>query len=149
MPGNAHERMIELLDEAGQTYFQAMKSGLQIQQDVASWWSDQLADAQSNGNNPQVVITEAVEQWKQNAQQSLSMMEQGTHQSLDLLNKAFEVGHAESIEAAQKKLNELWQQSLQAVQDNVQSTLEANERFAKVWVDLARKQGAQSADSAG
>lgn len=141
MSGNAHERMIELLDEAGQTYFKAMQSGLQIQQDVASWWSDQIASSQTPDFDPQVVVTDAVKQWKENAEKSLSFMERSANQSIDLLNKAFAVGQADSVEAAQQKLNELWEQSLQAIQDNVQTTLQANEQFAQAFADMAKKSG--------
>ncbi len=146
MSGNAHERMIELLDEAGQTYFKAMQTGLQVQQDVANWWSDQMASAPTADLDLQVVITDAVNQWKSNAEKSLAMMEQSANQSVDLLNKAFAVGQADSIEAAQQKLNELWEQSLKTMQDNVQATLTANEQFAQAWMDLSKKQAAQQAE---
>lgn len=149
MSGNAHERMIELLDEAGQTYFKAMENGLQIQRDVTRWWSDQARTVPTNWSiDPQQTLAEAVKQWHANAEQALRTMEQRTQQSLDLLNKAFTVGQAGSIEAAQKKLNELWEASLKTMRDNVQATLAANEQMAAALMELVSKQTQQPAAKA-
>ncbi len=143
MSGNAHDRMIELLDEAGQAYFNTMKTGLKVQEDVTSWWTDQVTSVNGSADwtkKLKVVLTQAISQWQDNTEKSLKQMEKNTQQSIDLLNKAFEVGQADSIEAAQKKLNELWETSLDAMRSNVQSTLKANAQVAKAWMELAAKQ---------
>lgn len=143
MPGNAHERMIELLDEAGQTYFKAMKTGLKLQEDASTWWSDQLKSVNGSAewlNKPREVMTEAINQWQKNAETTLELMEKSTQESLELLNKAFAVGQADSIEAAQQKLNELWESSLNTMRENVQTTLKANAKFAEMWMEMASKQ---------
>jgi flagellar biosynthesis/type III secretory pathway protein FliH len=151
MAGNAHERMIELLDEAGQTYFNAMRTGLQIQEDVSKWWSEQARSAEmpaGMGGDPEQAMGEAFKQWQANAERALQMMEQRTQQSIELLNKAFAVGQADSIEAAQKKLNELWESSLKSMRENVQATLKANEQIAEAMMQMARKQSGKSGKAA-
>jgi len=148
MPGNAHDRMIELLDEAGQTYKKTMKAGLKVQEDVVSWWSDQVNSVNGASDwsiRPKEVMTEAVSQWQANAEKSLEVMEKNTQESIELLNKAFEVGQADSIEAAHKKINELWESSLTAMRANVQSTLKANAQVAEAWMKLATKQAEEAA----
>lgn len=149
MSGNAHERMIELLDEAGQTYFKAMETSLQIQREVSDWWSDQVK-ATPNGwpLDPQQSLSEGVKQWHAHAERAMQTIEQSTQQSVDLLNKAFKVGQAGSVEAAQKKLNELWESSLKAMRDNVQATLSANEQLADALMQFAGRQ-AQASQPAG
>jgi hypothetical protein len=134
MSGNAHDRMIELLDEAGQAYFKTMKSGLKLQEDVTQWWTDQTRSVNGSADwmkKPKEALDQLVRQWQENAEQSLKAMEKNTRQSIDLLNKAFAVGQADSVEAAQKKLNELWESSLEAMRANVQSTLQANAKVAQ------------------
>ena len=150
MSGNAHERMIELLDEAGQTYFQAMKSGLKMQQDVAAWWSDRVkAAGDDRGFDGQQMAAEAMKQWQANADRAMALMEASTKQSMDLLGKAFTVGQADSVEAAQKKLNELCESSLQAMQDNMRATIDANKQIAEAWMKLADRQAAHAGSEGG
>ncbi|MEZ6190391.1 MAG: hypothetical protein R3C45_03775 [Phycisphaerales bacterium] len=148
MSGNAHDRMIELLDEAGQAYFKTMKSGLKLQEDVTQWWTDQTRSVNGSADwmkKPKEALDQLVRQWQENAEQSLKAMEKNTQQSIELLNKAFAVGQADSVEAAQKKLNELWESSLEAMRANVQSTLQANAKVAEAWMDLVSKQTADAA----
>lgn len=148
MSGNAHDRMIELLDEAGQAYFKTMKSGLKLQEDVTQWWTDQTRSVNGSADwmkKPKEALDRLVRQWQENAEQSLKAMEKNTQQSIELLNKAFAVGQADSVEAAQKKLNELWESSLEAMRANVQSTLQANAKVAEAWMDLVSKQTADAA----
>ncbi len=143
MPGNAHDRMIELLDEAGQTYFKTMKTGLKLQEDVSGWWSDQVKSVNGQADwtkQPREAMAETIRQWQKNAEATLQHMEKSTQESIELLNKAFAVGQADSIEAAQQKLNELWESSLNTMRDNVQSTLKANAQFAEAWMEMASKQ---------
>jgi hypothetical protein len=140
--------MIELLDEAGQAYFKTMKSGLKLQEDVTQWWTDQTRSVNGSADwmkKPKEALDQLVRQWQENAEQSLKAMEKNTRQSIDLLNKAFAVGQADSVEAAQKKLNELWESSLEAMRANVQSTLQANAKVAEAWMELVSKQTAEAA----
>ncbi len=152
MSGNAHERMIELLDEAGQTYFTAMQTGLKIQEDVSRWWTDHAKSAKAPvgmGMDGQQAMNEAIKQWQSHAEKAMTMMEQRTQESIELLNKAFAVGQADSVDAAQKKLNELWETSLKSMRDNVQATLQANEQMAKALMDIVNQQAGADAKSAG
>ncbi len=146
MTGNAHERMIELMDEAGQCYFSAVKSGMKLQQEVADWWAQHAAvEAPSGGFDPKALADEAITKWKAASDDAIAMMEQGAKKSLDLLNRAFEVGQTDSLQAAQKKLNELWESSIKTAQDNVKEMLSANEKVAKAWMEVAQRKSEAAA----
>lgn len=139
MSGNSHARMVELLDEAQQTYFNALKTGMQLQEDVTGWWSQQFKAMPNPAADfdPQAVTAQAMQKIQENAEKQLAMMEAATRQSVDLLNQAFTVGQADSLEAGQAKLRELWESSMQVMRSNLQAMVDANTKMVAEWSQAA------------
>ena len=141
----------EMLDQAAQTYFGAVKSGLKLQEELATRWVNLLTKADTGEYVPlafQQAIKEVLPLAQQQTEDALKLIEKGTRQGLDLLTQAFETGRAESPARAQARLEELWEASLTTLRDNARAMVQANGRLMESWASLARKNVERAASAA-
>jgi hypothetical protein len=142
----------EVLDQAAQTYFGAVRTGLKLQEDIATRWVNLFTKADSGEYLPlafQQAVNEAVPLVQKQTEDALKLIEKGTRQSLDLLAQAFETGQAESPAKAQARLEELWEASLTTLRDNARAMVQANGRLMESWASLARKNVERVTTAAG
>ena len=132
----------ELLDQAAQTYFGAVKNGLKLQEDIASRWVDLFRKADGGDYLPQAfqqAVRETVPLAQKQTEDALKLIEKGTRQGLDLLSRAFEAGQADSPAEAQARLEKLWEASLATLRDNAEAMVQANAKLMEQWASIAKK----------
>jgi len=142
MTAKAAANPAELLDQAAQTYFGAVKNGLRIQEDIATQWVDLFRKADGGDYWPEAfhqAVKETVPLAQKQTDDALKMIEKGTRQSLDLISKAFEAGKAATPVEAQTRLEKLWESSLTTLRDNAEAMVHANARLMESWAAIAKK----------
>lgn len=72
-------------------------------------------------------------------EESVRLMEHNSRTSLDLLKKATEAGCSMSLSEAQNKLRDLWETSLEALNQNAQAVTRTNARVVESWMDFMRR----------
>lgn len=129
----------ELMEQAMKNYEQALQAGLKLQEESSRWWTGLM--------NPASAGAEWQKRWQKTASQSLPLVqkrmeeslrlvEQSSRTSLDLLKRAIALTASDSSANAQTKLQELWEASLGAVQNNTRAVCEANAKFTEAWMQL-------------
>jgi hypothetical protein len=132
----------ELLDQAAQAYFGAVKNGLKLQEDVATRWVDLYRKADGGEYLPQAfqqAVKETVPLAQRQTDDALKLIEKGSRQSLELLSQAFEAGQADSPAEAQARLEKLWEASLTTLRDNAEAMVQANAHVMEQWAAIAKK----------
>ncbi len=132
----------QLLDQVAQTYFGAVKSGLRLQEDIATKWVELFRKADGGEYLPesfQQAVKETIPLAQKQADDALKLIEKGTRQSLDLLSEAFEAGAAATPAEAQARLEKLWESSLTTLRDNAEAMLHANAHLMESWAAIAKK----------
>ena len=132
----------ELFEQAVETFEAAFKTSIKIQEEV----SDFLTDAMGQSSSPQVwrnraeaMTQEAFPVMRKNIDEAVHVMNLNAKTSLELLQKAFDLGQSDSIEATQTKTREMWEGWLQALRYNTQAMVQANARVMESWTNLAKK----------
>jgi hypothetical protein len=134
--------MTELMDQAVETFDAAMKTGLKMQEEATKWWSDTLGELASSKDwqdRMQTAAKEAIPMARQNAEETLRLIDENTRTSLDLLKKAFESAQPDSLAEAQARTQELWEASLAALRKNAQAVVQANSRALESFSAFAKK----------
>lgn len=67
-------------------------------------------------------------------EESLQMVEQCSHTSLDFLKQAFEAGKIECDDGMPTKVQELWEASLQTLRTNAPAFTQFNAKAVESWV---------------
>ena len=137
---NESARVSALFDDAVQTFGDAVKAGVKVQEEVGKWWSDALEQAgpvDAWQKKSKAVLSEAIPAAQKNAEECLKLVEGNYKKSLALLKKAWDAdpGDAAAIRA---KTQELWEASLEMVRENAQAMAQANLKVMEVWAGLLR-----------
>src|SRR5437762_2209635 len=108
-----------LFDQAFQTFGDALKSGVKIQEEVGKWWSealDQAGPANEWQKKSRALVSEAIPAAQKNTEEWLKLVEQNYRRSMSLFKKAFESnGDPSDVRA---KTKQLWEESMELVRDN-------------------------------
>lgn len=134
--------MVDLFEQAMDTYNSAFKTGVKMQEDTAKWWSDLLGEAspmQDWQKRAQAMMTDAVPLAQKTAEEALRVIEQNSRTSLDLLRKVFETAQSDSVADAREKIQSLWEASLGTLRSNAQALVQANARAIESWSEFMRK----------
>ncbi len=128
----------ELLNQAADTYFQAIKGGIQLGQDVARSWTHFFWDSAdpNTWGKLQSVMSQATLQAAENAREAVHFMEEGTRRGSEWIAQAFEAGRAATPMDAQCKLQQLWETSIRMLNANTDAILRTNVKVMKEWADF-------------
>ena len=94
---------------------------------------------------PTIIVTG---QAKENAEEAMRMMEQGTKDTMALLGKAVELGGIATPAEAQVKIQQLWQESLNVLNNNAKEMVQANSKMLQAWTEMAKENVEQASKSA-
>jgi hypothetical protein len=124
-----------VFDGAVETFNDAVKAGVKVQEEIGKWWSDALEQAgptEQWQKKSKAVLDEAIPAAQKNAQEWLKLVDQNYKRSLGLFKKAWEVQPGDPA-AMREKSQQLWQESLELVRDNAQAVAQANVKLMEVW----------------
>ncbi|MCB1235680.1 MAG: hypothetical protein KDM91_11470 [Verrucomicrobiae bacterium] len=127
-----------LFDEAADTYVNAFKSCVRIQEDTArqcfdfvkGWGkTDDLAKRQEQ------FIEQAVTNMKKAADDSMDLWKQNADKCLKLLEEGFAAAQAKTPSDAQGRLQKLWENSLGAMKENTETMVRLSGEAMKAYAD--------------
>ena len=127
MATKAAEAATGLFDEALQTFNDAVKAGVKVQEEIGKWWSDaldQAGPADQWQKKSKAILGEAIPAAQKNAEDWLKLVETNYKRSLGLLKKAWDTDTDASTMRA--KTQELWESSLELVRDNALAIAQSN-----------------------
>ena len=144
------DRFTTMLDQAVQTFGDALKAGVKVQEQVASFWTDALDKATPSPEwqkKSRSFVGEVVPAAQKNAEEWLKLMEQNYRRSMDLLKKAFDAGATASVTDLQSRTQALWESSLELVRENAQAMAKSNSKVMELWADLFKQTTAAAASA--
>jgi len=142
MTAKTEARMTSLFDQAVQTFGDAMKAGVKMQEEIGRWWSDMLEQAgpvQEWQKRSRAMVCDAIPAAQRNAEEFMKVVEENYRRSLDLLKKAVDTEPSGTPADMQAKTQELWEASMGVVRDNAQAMAQANVKMMETWADLIKK----------
>jgi BMFP domain-containing protein YqiC len=134
--------MVDLFEQAMDTYNSAFKTGIKMQEDTARWWADLMGETspvQDWQKRAQAMMADAMPLAQKTAEEALRVIEQNSRTSLDLLRKVFDTAQSESVSDARDKIQGLWEASLGTLRENAQALVQANAKTIESWSEFMRK----------
>ena len=133
----------QVLDGAFNAFGDAMKAGVQAQEEVAKFWSNAL----SGGAGPlgdwqkrtKLMFDEAVPAVQKQASEWLKLIEQNYRRSVDLMKKAVDGEHDSAVGNFREKTKKLWEESVAVVKENSEAMAQANVKVLELWTEILRK----------
>jgi hypothetical protein len=132
----------DLFEQAVKNYEQALKTGVRLQEECGKWWTDafkQTSGPQDWQKAAASMLNEVFPAAHKNVEETLRLLEQNSRGSLDLLKRATETLQSTSVADGQARVQKLWQTSLDLLQQNAQSLIQANARLVETCAQFARK----------
>ena len=129
----------DTLNQANETFFTAVTSGLKAQEDVAQRYAS-LFDQFGKTAEKKVVEVKSVEQnaAKVNAmtRKSLETWEENAKRCLDLANESAQLAESSMTKEGQTKAKKLWEKSFKTLQTNLDATVNLNQELLKNCMEL-------------
>ncbi|MDC0325290.1 hypothetical protein OAM01_00870 [bacterium] len=130
----------DTLNQANETFFNAVTSGLKVQEDVAQRYAS-LFDQFGKTAKDKVVDVKSVEQTatKVNAmtRKSLETWEENANRCLGLVNESAQLVEGGMTKEGQAKAKKLWEQSFKTLKTNLDTTVNLNQELIKNYMELA------------
>ena len=130
-----------VFEQAVQTFGDAIKAGVKIQEDVARWWTDvfdQAGAMQAWQKRSRAIVNEAIPAVQKSAEEWLRVLEQNYRRSIELLKMAMEADPNAGSEVRTRN-QELWEASLDFVRESAQSMAQANVKMMEQWSEILRR----------
>jgi hypothetical protein len=136
--------MNDLFHQAMEQYENALKSGIQLQEESVALWKDLLTrlgspeEFQSRLQSLNATLFPAAQQ---RLEEFVEQFNRASHQSLDLFSKSLGVYQSRSVTDAQRRIHELMESSLTALRVNVHTALNTNAKIMTSWKELVDRFG--------
>jgi len=151
---DATKPVSELFEQAMNSYEQAFRTGLRLQEESSKWWTailEQTGPTRDWQKTLRTMASEMLPEAQKRMEDGLRMVEQNSRASLELLRlvkKAVEVPQANPIAETQTRLLSFWEASLNSVRDSAQAVAQANTQALESWMELFRKGTEMAAEHA-
>jgi gas vesicle protein len=127
-------------------YEQALKTGLQLQEESAKWWNDTLhksATVEDLQKHIQTMTKDVIPTAQKRMKDYVKLIEENSQTSLDLLKKAVDAAQTPPTADPVGKWVGFWEASLAAVRSNAQAVTDLNNQVVDAWLGFARKATSQ------
>ena len=138
------ETINELFHEAMRCYEQALKSGIQLQEESVNLWKDLLSKLGSPEEfqaKLESMRADAFPQARKRMEEFVATFNRMSNQSIDLFAKTLAVYQATSVPEAQRRVYDLIESSLTALRIDVHSALNTNAKIIASWKELVDRFG--------
>lgn len=142
MTAKTEARMTGLFDQAVQTFGDAMKQGVKMQEEMARWWTDafdQASPMQQWQKRSRAMLNQALPQAQKNTEEFMRIMEQNYRRSMELLKKTFNMEDTDTAAELQEKFQQVWEESLDVLRDNAQAMAQTNMKIMEMWAEIMRR----------
>jgi hypothetical protein len=132
----------ELFEQAIKNYDHAFQAALKAQEDAVTLLMDCAGKFQAPKDLQKRFTTsigESLPIVQKRIEESLHLVEQSSRTTIELLKQAFDTAKVDSGAAAQSKVQDLWEASLQTVRTNAQALTQLNAKAVESWVQCAQK----------
>ena len=133
------ENINEFFHEAMRCYEQALKSGIQLQEESVNLWKDLLSKLGSSEEfqaKLESMTKETFPKARERMEEFVETFNRTSKQTIDLFNKTMGVYQATSVPEAQRRVHDLIESSLTALRTNVHSALDMNAKIIGDWKEL-------------
>jgi hypothetical protein len=130
----------EIFHEAMRSYEQALKSGIQLQEESANLWKDlltKLGSPEEFQAKLESMTADAFPKARKRMEHFVETFNRTSNQTIDL----FEKTQATSVTDAQRRVQDLIDSSLSALRVNVHSALNTNAKIIASWKELVDRFG--------
>ena len=130
----------EIFHEAMRSYEQALKSGIQLQEESANLWKDlltKLGSPEEFQAKLESMTADAFPKARKRMEDFVETFNRTSNQTIDL----FEKTQATSVTDAQRRVHDLIESSLSALRVNVHSALNTNAKIIASWKELVDRFG--------
>jgi hypothetical protein len=130
----------EFFHEAMRSYEQALKSGIQLQEESANLWKDlltKLGSPEEFQAKLESMTADAFPKARKRVEDFVETFNRTSNQTIDL----FEKTQATSVTDAQRRVHDLIESSLSALRVNVHSALNTNAKIIASWKELVDRFG--------
>jgi hypothetical protein len=130
----------EIFHEAMRSYEQALKSGIQLQEESANLWKDlltKLGSPEEFQAKLESMTADAFPKARKRVEDFVETFNRTSNQTIDL----FEKTQATSVTDAQRRVQDLIESSLSALRVNVHSALNTNAKIIASWKELVDRFG--------
>ena len=133
------ESINELFHEAMRCYEQALKSGIQLQEESVNLWKDllsKLGSCEEFQAKLESMTKETFPKARERMEEFVETFNRTSKQTIDLFDKTMGVYRAPSVPEAQRRVHDLIESSLTALRTNVHSALDMNAKIIADWKEL-------------
>ena len=134
----------ELFHEAMRNYEKALKSGIQLQEESVNIWKDLLTKLGSPAEfqaKLESMTEDAFPKARKRMEEFVETFNRTSNQTIGLFEKTLGVYQATSVPDAQRRVQDLIESSLSALQVNVHSALNTNAKIIASWKELVDRFG--------
>lgn len=138
----------KLFEEAIKNYEQALKTGIQLQEESTKLWREVLTETP----NPlefqeklDALAKDAFPTLQKKMEESVELVQANTKTSMELFHKAVDVYQSGSFKEGQGKVLDLWDASLGALRSNVNTMVKTNTEIIEYWTKFVTPAAADKA----
>ncbi len=138
----ATEASQDVLKDAIKFYEEALKSGIQLQEESLSMWKDflkQLGTPDELREKIEAMSGGMLPEGKAKLEELLKAFQDNSKQGMELFNKAMNVYQSTSLVEGQARFQDLMESSLTTMRGNVHTVLDTNSKFMDSWNDMVEK----------
>jgi hypothetical protein len=137
----------DLIKDALKLYEEALKNGVQLQEESLQLWKNILAQVGTPDELMEKIdkMTGGVfPETRKKMEELLKVFQDNTSQSMELFNKAMGVYQSNSWVDGQARVQDLMESTLGAMRTNVHTILDTNTKMMASWTDLVEKTAAKT-----
>ena len=134
----------ELFHGAMRTFENALKSGIQLQEESVNLWKELLAKLGSPEElqaKLESMRAHALPKARRRMEEFVEAFNRTSNQTIDLFEKTLGVYQATSLTDAQRRVQDLIESSLTALRVNVHSAMNTNAKIIADWKELVDRFG--------
>jgi hypothetical protein len=138
------ETIDKVFQEAMRSYENALKSGIQVQEESVNLWKDlltKLGSPQDFQAKLESMTADAFPKARERMEEFVETFNRTSSQTVSLFEKTLSVYQATSVPEAQRRMHDLIESSLATLRVNVHSALNTNAKLIASWKELADRFG--------
>jgi hypothetical protein len=138
------ETIDKVFQEAMRSYENALKSGIQVQEESVNLWKDlltKLGSPQDFQAKLESMTADAFPKARERMEEFVETFNRTSSQTVSLFEKTLSVYQATSVPDAQRRMHDLIESSLATLRVNVHSALNTNAKIIASWKELADRFG--------
>lgn len=131
----AGSEVIGLFEQAFRAYGDTVKVAMKTQEDVVKFWSEALGKSKP--------VHAGAGEWipvvHKNAEEYLRLLETSYQRNAELMKKMIHSQSGDGRVGMEKRFNDWWQASLEAMRDNAEDMASTNLRVAQAWTEVFKR----------